>query len=118
MVALFVLLSLVFIGSVGVSVDPQVEVVQGLVQRVLGDVLNYIHCYCQKYVDKFVFNIVPKVDPHRDFFILRKSEEVDRIHIEGTTGVAISHGLYMWERSLMSDYQVYEVLLQEFLELG
>lgn len=46
MVALFVLLSLVFIGSVGVSVDPQVEVVQGLVQRVLGDVLNYIHCYC------------------------------------------------------------------------
>lgn len=44
------------------------------------------------------------MDPHRDFFILRKSEEVDRIHIEGTTGVAISHGLYMWERSLMSDY--------------
>lgn len=46
MVALFVLLSLVFIGSVGVSVDPQVEVVQGLVQRVLGDVFYYVFYYC------------------------------------------------------------------------
>lgn len=43
------------------------------------------------------------MDPHRDFFIVRKTEEVDRVHIEGTTGVAISHGLYMLEFALIGD---------------
>ena len=51
----------------------------------------------QQYVNKFEFHIVEKTNPHRDFFVLHKTERSDYVQIDGTTGVAMAHGLYMYE---------------------
>ena len=50
----------------------------------------------QQYVDKFEFHIVEKTNPHRDFFVLHKTEKSNYVRIDGTTGVALAHGLYMY----------------------
>ena len=49
----------------------------------------------QEYVSKFELQIQERIHPHRDFFRIHKTTQSDHIQIDGSTGVAISHGLYM-----------------------
>ena len=50
----------------------------------------------QQYVDKFGFHIVAKEHPHREFFVIQKTTKEDYVEIDGTSGTALSNGLYMW----------------------
>ena len=92
---LTVLLTILFISTYAVQLDPQIQAVQGLIQRVLGQVFLYFIYYTQEYVSKFELQIQERIHPHRDFFRIHKTTQSDHIQIDGSTGVAISHGLYM-----------------------
>ena len=50
----------------------------------------------QDYVDLFDIEIVEKVDPHRDYWVVGETKENGHLPIKGTTGVAAANGLYMW----------------------
>ena len=50
----------------------------------------------QQYVDKFGFHIVAKEHPHREFFVIQMTTKEDYVEIDGTSGTALSNGLYMW----------------------
>ena len=47
-------------------------------------------------MDKFGFHIVAKEHPHREFFVIQKTTKEDYVEIDGTSGTALSNGLYMW----------------------
>lgn len=47
-------------------------------------------------MDKFGFHIVAKEHPHREFFVIQKTMKEDYVEIDGTSGTALSNGLYMW----------------------
>lgn len=47
-------------------------------------------------MNKFGFHIVAKEHPHREFFVIQKTTKEDYVEIDGTSGTALSNGLYMW----------------------
>lgn len=88
-----------------ISNDPETEIktVKGLVGRVLGEVIFCVcRCLClQKFIEKFTFEIVEKKNPHRDYWTIMPTEMEDHLTIKGTTGVAISNGLYMYVKGIL-----------------
>lgn len=87
-----------------ISNDPETEIktVKGLVGRVLGEVIFFVYVFLwvQKFIEKFTFEIVEKKNPHRDYWTILPTEMEDHLTIKGTTGVAISNGLYMYIKGI------------------
>lgn len=48
-------------------------------------------------MDKFGFQLVERVDPHREYWVILETTKEDFVEIQGTSGVAMSNGLYMYD---------------------
>ena len=89
----------------------QTDAVKGLIGRVLGEVGAVIFSDNQEYIELFDLEIVEKENVHRDYWIIGETTTEGHIPIRGTTGVAISNGLYMqgqlFHVSFMNRYMKY-----------